>query len=190
MEALFSWLAGKTELFEQSKEEVLQLAQMKMTDLSEHDYCSIYHLGITEKRSIIDSLKWYFFTKWCENPNKPAKNSEYRDAYYLNYLKETKCAEYEWLVECSEKILEYCSGHLWMIGLDIKNNCYRKYKIYIKIPSDAYEKLSEALDGNLGNQVIELEKWHQTHPEFEFNGMAICLDTEGVLSLNAYYGYA
>jgi hypothetical protein len=179
-------LKDYSDLYCECKDEVYQLAKMKITDSPEYQYASLYHLGITQENERTESLKWYFLTRWCQNPDQPGRNSEYRDAYYLDYLTDTEIFEYQILVKYVNRILEGAPGHLWLIGMDVKTASYRKYKIYIKDLQISYEQLEELLDGRI--KFAEVESWHQEHSEFELEGIALCLDTEGDFSVNLYFG--
>lgn len=190
MTALFNELNSMTNLFDECKDEIIYLSDMRMTDAEEYRYASLYHLGLTQQDNVIESLKWYCFLRWCENPEVPGKNSQYRDEYYLDFLRKTNIGEFKQLIPYIEKILESCGGHLWIGAVDVKENGYRKYKIYVKDPENFYDKMNIILDKKVQQQLSDLSSWHMEHEEFEFNGLALCLDTEGEFSINTYYSFA
>lgn len=192
MESLFQTLAEMTPLFCESEKEMREPAQMKITDLPEHQYASLYHIGMIWEKEIT-LLKYHFFTKWCEEPNVPGKRCEYRDSYYLAYLK--KCGNfYEKLTGITEQFLAGCNSHLWMAGMDTGENHYRKYKIYVKIFEKDADTVCSALkavwqeySSEMQKKIDGLHEWRQRYPEYQCAGAAFAYDTEGQFSLNIYY---
>lgn len=194
MEAIFQKLVELTPLFQGSEEEMRALAQMNITNQPNHNYASLYHLGMIWEKEI-KLLKYHFFTKWCEKPNVPGQNCEYRDSYYLSYLKNCKLKDfYKELIEVTERFQEKCNSHLWMVGMDIGEDHYRKYKIYVKIfEKDAdriYSALKEIMQECSLKMLVKidgLDEWRQLHPEYKCAGAAFAYDTEGQFSMNIYY---
>lgn len=188
MEALFSILRRENELFADCEQEVRNLAKMCITDEPGCSLASLYHLGSIEHGTWKQLLKFHFFTRWCRNHNYPGKDSEYRDAYYLEYLQNTGIAEYRRITEVSETILADCGGHLLTAGMDAGRNGYRKYKLYIKHPERLYQGLLEHVGAQFSGQIHQVMAWNEKHLEFQAEIVALCLDTDGVFSVNLYYG--
>ena len=73
-----------------------------------------------------------------------------------------------------------------MAGMDISPG-NMKYKIYLKNISHAYEHLVCILGPDAAEQLKDVEKWNDVHPECTLVGAAVALDTGGMSSLNLYY---
>lgn len=188
MENLFTMLRRENELFAECEQTVRCLAGMCVTDEPGCSLASLYHLGSIEHGDRKQLLKFHFFTRWCQNHNYPGKNSEYRDAYYLEYLRNTGIAEYRRVAEISEVILQCCGGHLLTAGMDVGTDGYRKYKLYVKRPAELYRKLLDYTDIQFSRDIQEVIAWNEKYPEYKVEIVAFCLDTDGVFSINLYYG--
>lgn len=186
--ALFAQLGSVSELFPEREKEIRILSGMPITDIPLCSMSALYHLGFIQRREEIELLKFHFFTRWCEDPDNPGKNSEYRDNFYLDYLKSCGIPEYCRIAGLMEQVLVLCRGHLWMAGMDIGKRHYQKYKLYIKNSVPMYEELSELFDGNLKKQIEDAAFWHMQHPELSCEGAAFCLDSEKHFTINLYYG--
>lgn len=188
MEALFSMLYEENELFAGCERSVRSLAGMCITGEQDCNLASLYHLGSIEQGEKKLILKFHFFTRWCLDHNRPGKNSEYRDVYYLNYLRDTGIAEYRKITEISAAVLKSCGGHLLTAGMDVGNAGYRKYKLYVKHPAEIYQGLMEHAGVPFSERIREVIAWNKKHPEYEAEIVAFCLDTTGIFSINLYYG--
>lgn len=188
MEELFQKLSEKTELFYDSEQDVRALAGMPITDLPEHELASLYHLGSIERDHEVELLKFHFYTKWCEDPYAPERNSEYRDKVFLQYIKNCGISEYGKLARLAEQLLVH-GGNLWMAGLDCGKGQYKKYKLYVKKPGQVYENLRLILDNSMERKILSAEMWNRSYLEYQCEGVAFCEDTEGVFSINLYYAF-
>lgn len=186
--ALFGQLDSMSGFFAASEKEIRKLAHMKITELPSSGMASLYHLGFIQNEDDVNLLKFHFFTRWCEDPDIPGKNSEYRDDFYLSYLKDSGIPQYERLARLMGQALKIAGGHLWMAGMDVGRQNDRKYKLYIKNPNPIYRELSGLFHGNLKEQLQDAASWHLLHPELSCEGAAFCLDSEEHFTINLYYG--
>ena len=96
------------------------------------------------------------------------------------------------LCDLTGALVEAAGGELWMAAVDYYRNGLNKYKIYIKKFSDTiYERMIarfQALGcGHLAEQIAAYRDWVFLHPELERYGIAFCLDTQGMWSVNFYH---
>lgn len=185
MEELFQYLLQTVPHFERNISEVKKTAGMKITDVENYHFASLYHVGLIENEEQIELLKFHFFTRWCENPNHHTKEG-YRDQEYLEYLQSIHIREYEILVEKAMFMLEKCGGHLWMAGMDISPEKI-KYKIYLKNLERAYEYLLYIVGDDAKCHLHRIKEWNDRHGECRLAGIALALDSENVSSVNFYY---
>ena len=185
MEALFHYLRQTIDYFEPHYVNVKEISKMKITDREDYNYASLYHVGLLENKGEADLLKFYFFTRWCEDPNHH-KNQGYRDKEYLKYFKTLGIPEYRDLAGKAEYLLEKSKGHLWMGGMDISKEKV-KYKIYLKNIQNAYEFLPHICGEEARKKLEEICVWNKAHNECKMAGIAMALDSEGESSMNIYY---
>lgn len=186
--ALFEQLGSMGRIFPSCENEIRKIARMKITALPSYSMAALYHLGFVQNEHDVELLKFHFFTRWCEDPDIPGKNSEYRDDFYLDHLKNSGIPQYKQLAERMERALKLAGGHLWMAGMDIGRQDYRKYKLYLKNPNPIYEELSGLFHENMGKQLKDAASWQLCHPELSCEGAAFCLDSKEHFTINLYYG--
>ncbi|MBQ8558850.1 MAG: hypothetical protein IJ439_02570 [Tyzzerella sp.] len=185
MNDLFDYLLQTVPYFKSHVFDVKMTSKMKITDVQDYHFASLYHVGLIENKKVPELLKFHFFTRWCIDPNHHTKEG-YRDAEYLAYLKSINIKEYLILAEKAAFLLEKCGGHLWMAGMDISHE-KTKYKIYLKNISNAYKYLPHILGEAANKHLQEIECWNDKHKECRLAGIAIALDSYNVSSLNLYY---
>lgn len=185
IESLLMYLEEKVSYFSGHSQKVKEIAGMKITDVPNYNYASFHHLGLIEEKECVEMLKFYFFTRWCKNPEQ-FLNEGYRDNSYLEYLKRSDIREYVVLTGKAQFLLEKCGGHLWMAGMDISEEKV-KYKIYLKNINHAYEFLMQVEEEEMKGHLHHIKGWNENHPECSLVGVALALDTENVSSVNLYF---
>lgn len=189
MEALFSYLRQMTPLFSESEAKLRRMAHMKITEMPQHSLASMYHLGFVQDGDQTRLLKYYVFTRWCPNPDEPNTGSEFRDEEYLDVLCNCGIEEFKKLSAVTKAVLEKCGGHLWMAGMDVGENGYRRFKLYVKNPEHVYEQFMEIFEGDMRDKLQRTVEWNLKHPELEFEAVAFALDSEDIFSMSLYYGW-
>lgn len=192
MEKLFDRLRADENVFAENEELIRRLAKMKITDVPECDMASMYFMGFVSGENGMELLKLHYINRYSEDPNVLYKNIQYRDEEYLIFLENSGVEEFGVLAERARKLLKECGGHLWMTGLDVDRDGRKKYKIYIKYPKNLMEGLRRILKNedsckNILEKAEYQAEWVKTHRELELEGVALCMDTDGVFSINYYY---
>ena len=67
--SMFEWLTVNTSMFAKIQTEVKKLAQMKITELKNFDYSSLYHVSFVSQNEKIKVLKFHFLNRMCQEPN-------------------------------------------------------------------------------------------------------------------------
>ncbi len=191
MEKLFDFLSFNVPFFNIFSEEIRFLAKMKISNNCNNIYSSLYFLGFEDVDNKVDLLKLHFLTRKCEETSVSHKSYKFDDIYYLNYLKNTKNTVMLNLIPFAEEALHICGGNLWMIGFDCNKTNEYKCKIYIKKPSYCYDALIEVCEKMFKNEIIErielVKEWNRINHKYEIEGIALCLDSNNVFSINFYY---
>lgn len=185
VQELFHYLQEIVPFFEKNKKQVELVSKMKITDVPDYQFASLYHVGLIEDKKIPEILKFHFFTRWCENPNHHTKEG-YRDEVYLDYFRSIGIEVYEELAQKANYLLQKCGGHLWMAGMDLSSDKI-KYKIYLKNVKDAYQYLTGILGESGKKRLMEINQWNEKHKECRLAGVAVAKDSDKVSSLNLYY---
>lgn len=213
MQHLFSALADHEPAFSQNEELIRTISKMPVTTGKNYLYASLYFLGaIYTGTDSSEMLKFHWINRFCQDPDALSENIWYNDSIYLEYLRALPDEHYLLPARHAEAVLKACSCHLWMTGLDVMGNGWKKYKLYVKYFHDLCPVLSglfsqeapqrdgiqgEDLQGDgmqgkglhaLAGKADRLCRWLRTHPELEPAGCAFCLDTDGKYSVNLYYG--
>lgn len=191
MEKLFDYLSINVPFFYIFSEEINFFAKMKISNNCNDIYSSLYFLGFADVDNNIDLLKLHFLTRKCEETNVSHKAYKFDDLYYLNYLKNTKNTAMLNLIPFAEEALHICGGNLWMIGFDCNKTNEYKCKIYIKKPSYCYDALIEVCEKMFKSEMIEkielVKEWNRINRKYKIEGIALCLDSNNVFSINFYY---
>lgn len=185
MSALFEFLKQRADFLKAHLHHVEKLSRMKITDVESYNYAALYHVGMAEDNGILRMVKFHFFTRWCEDPNRFYKDG-YRDEEYLAYVRSMGISQYQKLAENAEYILEKCGGHLWMIGMDVAPE-KQKYKIYLKNVTGLYQYLMNLLEEEGKRHLRKIAKWNEGHRECRIAGVALAMDSQNRMSFNLYY---
>jgi hypothetical protein len=194
---MFEWLTANTSMFARIQTEVKKIAQMKITELKDFDYSSLYHVGFVAQNEKINVIKFHFLNRMCQDPNAIDINIRYDNEYYSDYLSMCNLLNFDKVLDAVNLLIKNHGGDLWMTGVDYTdNNDYLKYKIYIKNISDFYRALTNTflLKGfNETSGIIQkikcVEKWNKEHFEFICVGVAIGVDALNEFIINFYFQY-
>lgn len=195
--SMFEWLTVNTSMFARIQTEVKRLAQMKITELKDFDYSSLYHVSFVAQNEKIKVIKFHFLNRMCKDPDAIYINIRYDNRYYLDYLSMCNLLNFDKVLNTVNLLIKNHGGDLWMTGVDYTdNNDYLKYKIYIKNISDFYRALTDTflLKGfNETSGIIQkikcVEKWNKEHFEFICVGVAIGVDVQDEFVINFYFQY-
>lgn len=195
MEHLFAILNQKEKIFSENESLIRSISRMPIAKEEKYEYASLYFLGmIFREKEKSEMLKFHWINRICKDTNRLYGDIMYDDLHFLNYLRALGIDPYNRLICRAEDIIRNCQCHLWMTGLDLAEEGWKKYKIYIKYPRNIYQVLEQNfLCGDIGCHVIAqkvraLETWIQGHTELQLEGTAFCTDTNGADSVNLYYG--
>ena len=186
MKSFFFFFKKNSALFAKNERVILRLSSLKITDLPDFYYSSLYFFGYKRIGNIFHSLKFHFYTKSCQNPEYPNMGGFYQDKEYLEKLKTINIPEFYPIFPVVEKLLDTGLGHLWMIGLDI-DNIGNKYKIYLKNPCDDTSLVTQVVNQTIGIDIAPAFDWLANHEEYCYTGIAICVGITGKLSVNIYF---
>lgn len=195
--SMFEWLTVNTSMFAKIQTEVKKLAQMKITELKNFDYSSLYHVSFVSQNEKIKVLKFHFLNRMCQEPNTINIDIRYNNTYYLEYLSMCNLPNFDKVLNTVNLLINNHGGNLWMTGVDYTNdNDYLKYKIYIKNIPDIYEALTDTFllkgfdeDSGIIQKIKCVEEWNKEHSEFICVGVAIGVDVQDEFIINFYFQY-
>lgn len=186
MQELYDCLTARIPFLAKERALAEQLAGMPMTSKPCHHYASNYHIGLVEKNQKVETVKFYYLTRWCGDEPDTPKNHGYMDAEYISYLQNMKNPYFDVIAAKVQQFLQTYSGNLWMIGLDIGEN-QGKYKIYVKNTENFYKGLSDILSREMEAKLKTAELWSCKNPDWKPAGFALVYDSNYVESCNLYY---
>lgn len=195
--SMFEWLTVNTSMFAKIQAEVKRLAQMKITELRDFNYSSLYHVSFVAQNEKIKVIKFHFLNRICQDPDILGINIRYDNGYYSDYLSMCNLFNFGKVLNAVNLFIKNHGGNLWMTGVDYTDNSdYLKYKIYIKDISDFYGALTDTFlligfDKTSGiiQKIKCVEEWNKEHSEFICVGVAIGVDVQDEFIINFYFQY-
>ncbi len=192
MEDLFEWLRWNYLAFKRNENEIVNFSKMKITPLKNYKYASMYFIGATSFQNEDEILKFHYYTGYISNPDNLLSDLQFKDKYYLDYIKQIGIDELNRLIDMVAILLSKGCGNLWVIGTDYTIEGAKKYKIYLRnINESVYGYLNSVLTqytfSKLTEKVTEIMVWNKKHVEYIIKGIAICMDINQTLSVNFYY---
>lgn len=186
MEALFSYLKRNFDSFKKNEDLILQLSSMKVTSRHDYDYASLYFVGFDKQN--LNSLKLYFYTKFCLTPDDLSHvDNCYDNSYYLGCLKNLKIDSLDNLIKYVEEVLSRDSGaNLWMVGLDVQDD-FVKYKLYVKDLVIYDEIFKVFLHKHFNLDLTCITRWWSLHNELACAGVTFGVDSLGEFSVSFYF---
>lgn len=153
----------------------------------------IHILGIKSNRQYGEALNLEWMLR--DYLDYEANKYKYNDEYYINYIESLKSKEFNYLITFIKKmygdVIESGRMHLWLMAIDYFTNDISKYKLYLKI--DEYNlKIPNLVrkyfeDTNYTNIIISVNEFIKMHSELKLYGVAICIDTNSMKSINMYF---
>lgn len=186
MQGLYDCLTARVPFLTKERTLTEQLAKMPMTSKPCHHYASNYHIGLVEKNQQVETVKFYYLTRWCGDQPDTPKNDGYMDETYISYLLNMQNTYFDVIAAKVQRFLQAYKGNLWMIGLDIGEN-QRKYKIYVKNTENFYKGLSDILSKEMAAKLKNVESWSSKNPDWKPAGFALAYDSNYVESCNLYF---
>ena len=186
MQGLYDCLTARVPFLTKERALTEQLAKMPMTSKPCHHYASNYHIGLVEKNQQVETVKFYYLTRWCGDQPDTPKNDGYMDETYISYLLNMQNTYFDVIAAKVQRFLQAYKGNLWMIGLDIGEN-QRKYKIYVKNTENFYKGLSDILSKEMAAKLKNVESWSSKNPDWKPAGFALAYDSNYVESCNLYF---
>ena len=186
MQGLYECLTARVPFLTKERALTEQLAKMPMTSKPCHHYASNYHIGLVEKNQQVETVKFYYLTRWCGDQPDAPKNDGYMDEAYISYLMNMQNTYFDVIAAKVQRFLQAYKGNLWMIGLDIGDN-QRKYKIYVKNTENFYKGLSDILSKEMAAKLKTVELWSHKNPDWKPAGFAFACDSNHVESCNLYF---
>lgn len=186
MQGLYDCLTARVPFLTKERALTEQLAKIPMTSKPCHHYASNYHIGLVEKNQQVETVKFYYLTRWCGDQPDTPKNDGYMDETYISYLLNMQNTYFDVIAAKVQRFLQAYKGNLWMIGLDIGEN-QRKYKIYVKNTENFYKGLSDILSKEMAAKLKNVESWSSKNPDWKPAGFALAYDSNYVESCNLYF---
>lgn len=195
--SLFEWLTENTSMFARIQTEVKSLSKMKITELEDFDYSSLYHVSFVAQNEKIKVIKFHFLNRMCQDPNVIGINIRYDNRYYLDYLSMCDLPNFNKVLNTVNLLIKNHGGNLWMTGADYTDDHdFLKYKIYIKNIPNFYRALTDTFllkgfDDTSGmiQKIKCVEAWNKKHIEFICVGVAIGVDVQDEFIINFYFQY-
>ena len=191
------WIGELFPEIEPHRDEINRFYSIKCVDDEEYQHASLYFLGLiidTESPSIskTKAIKLHYLLRQCSDPDRIGREYKVDIPYFLGVLADLKIPEIGQLCDLVGALLEVAGGELWMAAVDYYRNDLNKYKIYIKkFSGTIYDEMISRFHilgrPHLAEQIAVYQDWIFRHPELERYGIAFCLDTQKVWSVNFYH---
>lgn len=191
------WMGELFPEIEQYRDEVNRFYSIRCVEDEEYRHAALYFLGLilqpdSPNRLQAKAIKLHYLLRKCSDPDRIGKAYTTDTPYFLKVLAGLEIPEMCRLCDLTGALLEAAGGELWMAAVDYYRNGLHKYKIYIKKFSDEiYESMIRRFRAlgcaRLAQQIAVYRDWIFRHPELERYGIAFCLDTRGVWSVNFYH---
>ena len=187
------------ELFPEIKihrDELNRFYSIKCVNDKDYQYAALYFLGLIADIFSIPpqtkAIKLHYLLRKCSDPDNIGKQYTTDNNYFLEVLSNLGVPEMKQLCKLIGALIESAGGELWMAAVDYYKGNFRKYKIYIKNFSDlAYKAMITNFYAlgciHLAEQINIYQSWLSLHPELEHYGIALCLDSNGIWSINFYH---
>lgn len=187
MQWLFQQLKTEVPFLAEYEELLCHMSSMRISEHPDYQQAALYHLGVQEKDSKIQALKFYFTARHQDIPKYHTKDSEYRDDEYLDFWGNCGFSSFSKLKDVAKNMRVWCGGHVWLAGLDISKKGIGKCKIYLKKMHGVYAYLKTAFGGSYREGVEHLENFNRENPWLHLMGIAIGLNDSDHFSLNLYF---
>ena len=176
---------------------VSALSDISITSDANYKKAAIFFIGFIEKVELlglsrIDVFKLYYILRNCSSPDSIGKNFTTDNVIFLNKLEYSGLTPFIKLTSIIRPLVNNFECDLWLSAIDFTSNNMMKYKIYIKkCKQTIYSKLAKNFlaigETFLSQQILGYGEWISQHPELEQYGLAVCVDSNSVLTINLYH---
>lgn len=197
MEFIYKWLLSMSQESKNHREELAEFCKIKCTQSDDYKYAGLYYIGLIADMNVYGSLdtkavKYHYLLRHCSNPDKIGKNYIVDNEFFFNILHDIQIPEIQQITLFLKELLDRGLGELWIAAVDYYKGNFSKYKIYFKnfsprIYDIMVKKFTAIGCTNLAEQIETYTHWICFHPELERYGIAVCLDSNGVWSVNFYH---
>ena len=172
------------------------LSNISITDKVNYKMAAIFFIGFVEKeiyKGVFDikTFKIYYILRHCLDPDNIGKNYKIDNIFFLKNIEDSGVIFFTKLVSIVKLLIYDSECDLWLLGIDFSLN-NTKYKIYIKPHNiNIYKNLAKIFlqmgEILLSQQILGYEEWIVKHPELERYGLALCIDSHSILTINLYH---
>ena len=190
----YHWLEEHMPWIGSHYKEICRMKQIKVSDVGDYGLAALFFLGIGMKADTSDicSLKLYYLTRKCPDPERIEYEYRADNEAYLLQIRKMRIPKLEIIASFLEEALDRVSYEMWMTGADYHKSGKAKYKIYIKMNGlPGYRALINGFEkngcSNLSRQLGEYLEWITKHLELKLYGVAVCLTDADEWSVNFYH---
>lgn len=185
---MFSFFEDNLPIFKQNKDQIINLAKMKLKPDEDRSYSAFHFMGLAYENEENSIFKAY----WANIIN--TKKIYYDNDYYFDYLSQNSgVPQFKDLIPMIKEILSYCGGYLLLEGIDYNLSGSNSYKIYVALAKNLYSGLVKTLPQSyetLKKQILKIQNWHEFHPELNCAGFALGTDNQNNLNIKLYYNFS
>lgn len=152
-------------------------------------FSPLYQIAFSGNEHMIQLLSYYIILRKCEDFEKTYKNYQNPDRELMDHFAKCGVKELEKLAVIVEPVLQQTEAHLWLLGMETKQEGPTKYKLYLDSLESVSPKFFEHIYPTLAHNLFAVNLWCSEHPELSFCGAAFGLDTMQKISLNLYFSF-
>lgn len=174
-----------------------KLSPIKITGDKLYEKAAIFFIGFimnNEYSSLMDihAFKLYYLLRHCSSTNDIGSNFIFDNDFFISKLKRSGIKQFIILSDIIKQLIKISGCNLSIAAVDFLRNGTMKYKIYIKdCHTETYITLAELFTSigeyYLANQIIEYNNWITTHLELKQYGIAVCIDSNSLYTINIYH---
>lgn len=195
MMSLYDYLYEIMPNLKMYRAEIRRFEAIRCSDLADFRYSSLYFVGIIGENNcgneFVKAIKLHYLLRKCLDPEKIGKDYVVDNKVWLDTLVLLGISEIKQISLLIEELLRYDDAELWIVAVDYYHTIV-KYKIYLKkIQNSLILRMIRLFEDNgyvnLAMQIRAYLEWSEFHSELCVYGIAICLDNNGVWSVNFYH---